>query len=158
MYNANTIITVEARIIGKRGPTPAPQHVPLPPALLQGVSGAVNPFRLRDLIEYIVCEEVRAFQQRQEEHRLLHVLSPQEITDAADRGKIAMGGADDSQHGQHNGDVDEDAAVQIALQGFVDGLYLVFLDGQQQHDLDASVQPHQASTLLFLRLVALAGG
>jgi hypothetical protein len=158
MYDATTTIKVEARIIGKRRPTPAPRYVPLPLALLRGVSGAKNPFRLRDLIEYIVCEEVRAFQQRQEEHRLLPVLSPQELTDAAGRGKIAMGGADDSQHGQHNSEVDEHAAVQIALQGFVDGLYLVFLDGQQQHDLDAPVQPHPASTLLFLRLVALAGG
>lgn len=157
MHDANTTMSVEARIIGKRRPT-TPWYVPLPPALLQEAAGTEHPFQLRDLLAYLVREEVRAFQQLQEERRLLHVLGPQEIADAASRGKIAMGGVDHSPQASPHAEADEDTAVQVALQGFVDGLYLVFLDGQQQRDLDASVQLHSASTLLFLRLVALAGG
>ena len=157
MHDANTTMSVEARIIGKRRPT-APWDVPLPPTLLREKADVENSFQLRDLIAYLVCEEVRAFQQRQEERRLFHVLGSQEIADAASRGKIAMGGVDHSTQGQHYAEVDENAAVHVALQGFIDGLYLVFLDGQQLRDLDVPVQPRPASTLLFLRLVALAGG
>jgi hypothetical protein len=35
---------------------------------------------------------------------------------------------------------------------------LIFLDGQPQLDLDSPIQPHPASTLMFVRLVALVGG
>ena len=157
MHDANTTMSLEARIIGKRRPT-APWYVSLPPELLRETAGAEHPFRLRDLIAYLVREEVHAFQQRQEERRLLHVLRPQEIADAASLGKVAMGGVGRPPQGLQQAEVDEDAAVQVALQGFVDGLYLVFLDGQQQRELDVPVQPHPASTLLFLRLVSLTGG
>lgn len=95
---------------------------------------------------------------RQEERRLLRVLSPQEIADAASRGKITIGGPREPGQGQDYDEVDEEEAVQTALQGFEDGLYFVFLDGEQQHDLAAPVQPHPASTLKFIRLVPPAGG
>jgi hypothetical protein len=55
-------------------------------------------------------------------------------------------------------EVDDDVAVAVALQAFEDGLYFVFLDGQQQEDLDAEVRLRPDSTLTFIRLVALAGG
>lgn len=152
MHDASATISVEARIIGKRGPA-TPWYVPLPPALVQETTGIEYPFRLHDLIAYLVRDEVRTFQQRQEERRLLHVLQPMEIADAASRGKIVMGEAKRPQQ-----EINEDEAIQVALQGFVDGLYLVFVDGQQQRNLDAPLHLHAASTLLFLRLVALAGG
>jgi hypothetical protein len=158
VYNTDATLNIEARIIGKRTPTHAPRHIAFPPALLQEKSDTENLFRLRDLIEYIVREEVCAFRMRQEERLLLRVLNPHEIADAESLGKITMGGPREAGLGQDNNEVDEEEAVQIALQGFVDGLYFVFLDGQQQHDLDAPVQPHPASTLKFIRLVPLAGG
>jgi hypothetical protein len=131
-----------------------PWDVPLPPAFLPDPSGNGQSPQLRDLLTYIVRQEVHAFEQRRSERRLLRVLSPQEIGAAASQGKIAMGGAErESQH-----PVDEEAAVEVALQGFLDGLYLVFIDGQQQRDLAALVQLAPTSTLLFLRLVALVGG
>lgn len=157
MHDATTTIHVEARIIGKRRLT-TPWDVSIPPELLRETAGAEYPFRLRDLIVYLVREEIHAFQQRREEHRLLHVLRPPEIAEAARQGKIALGGVGHLPPEQHHAQVDENVAVQVALQGFLDGLYLVFLDGQQQRDLDAPVQPQPTSTLLFLRLVALAGG
>src|SRR5215470_154738 len=89
---ADATINIEARIVGKRTPTHAPWSIAFPPALLQEQADTENLFRLRDLIEYIVREEVRAFRQRQEERLLLRVLSPHEIADAASRGKITMGG------------------------------------------------------------------
>lgn len=158
MAGIDSTISVEARVIGKRRSATTPWHVPLPPEFFQGTASAESAPRLRDLIEYIVRQEVRAFQQRQEERRLLHVLSARQIAEGASEGKVVMGGIDNSLAGRPDTEVDEEAAIQVALQGFLDGLYLVFLDGQQQQDLEAPVQISQTSTLLFLRLVALAGG
>jgi hypothetical protein len=109
---------------------------------------------LRDLIAALVRAEVQAFRLRQEERRILHVLSAQEINNAAQTGKISMGGDEELVPVE----VDEDEAVQVALQAFEDGIYLVFLDGQPQRHLDSSVQLHPESYLLFIRLVALVGG
>ncbi|HEX6554087.1 MAG TPA: hypothetical protein VF026_15075 [Ktedonobacteraceae bacterium] len=159
MYDVDaTIISVEVRTIGKRVPIYAPWHVAIPPALLQEKPKSEHVFRLRNFIEHLVREEVRAFRQCREDHHLLRVLSPDEIADAASKGKIAMGGPNELRTKQDHEGVDEEDAVQIALQGFVDGLYFVFFDGQQQRDLDAPMQPHPTSTVTFIRLVPLVGG
>ena len=55
-------------------------------------------------------------------------------------------------------DVDPEQAVETALLAFQDGLYYVFVDEQQVTELDAPVPLRAASRLMFLRLVALAGG
>ena len=46
----------------------------------------------------------------------------------------------------------------MAILGFIDGLYYVFLDEVQQENLDAPVYLKPDSKLMFLRLVALVGG
>jgi hypothetical protein len=147
------VITVEARVAGQRKPLVAGRKVSLalPPA---GGSGG-EALRLRDVLTQVVQQEVRAFSQRQEERRLVRVLSPDEIDRAAAGGKIAMGGVEDRSTGAP---VSEETAIAVALQAFADGLYFVFLDGRQQEDLDAAVVLRPASTLTFIRLVALAGG
>ena len=53
--------------------------------------------------------------------------------------------------------VDPDEAVATALQAFLDGLYLVFIDDVEQRDLDAQVFLTPESKLTFLRLTFLAG-
>lgn len=158
MYDTDATIRVEARIVGRRAPLHTPWNVVLPVSLSHGMSSSDRPFRLCDLLEHVVREEVRTFRLRQEERRLIQVFSSHEIADAARRGKVAMGSPSELRQGHDEGEVDEDAAVAIALQAFEDGLYFVFLDGQQQHNLAAAVWPHPASTLTFIRLVALAGG
>ena len=106
---------------------------------------------LRVLITRVVRAEVGAFERREQTRRLIRVLSPAEIADGAARGKIDPGGR------APTGPVDADAAVGAALQGFVDGLYLVVLDGVEQRDLDAPVYVTPDSKLVFLRLTFLAG-
>ncbi|MEL7352620.1 MAG: hypothetical protein AAFN38_14435 [Cyanobacteria bacterium J06560_5] len=54
--------------------------------------------------------------------------------------------------------VNPEAAIDVAIMGFIDGLYYVFLDDVQQEDLDATVTLKKESRLTFLRLVALVGG
>jgi hypothetical protein len=146
-------ITVDAKVLGQRKPLVTDRRVPLSLEPAAGTDGH-GVLRLHDLLAQIVRQEVHAFTQRQEEQRLVRVLSPQAITHAAARGKIAMGGLDD----RAPAEVNEDAAVAVALQAFTDGLYFVFLDEVQQQDLDAEVLVRPDSRLTFIRLVALAGG
>jgi len=123
---------------------------------LHNLAEASSPFRLRDLIEHIVRNELYMFRLRQKEHHLLHVLSPQAISAAAATGKIAMGGPDELR--RNMGEIDDETAIITALQAFEDGLYFVFLDGRQLFELDAAVELSSTSTVTFIRLVALVGG
>ncbi len=144
--NVSTLF-IDAKVIGQKRPVLTGYRLPLPPQNTD--SGRLT---LRDLITYVVQKEVEAFHQRQTERKLAQVLSPQDIAAAAERGKIDSGERDLQQ------DVDPDAAVQTALQAFEDGLYYVFIDDKQQTTLDQTVFIGEDSHMLFVRLVALAGG
>ena len=139
--------TVTAKLPGARRALVPDFDVPLPPEFWRG-DGAV---RLRDLIACIVRWEVVAHQTRAESRRLHRALTAQQIAEGAERGKIDSGGRDLEQA------VDEEQAVGTAWQAFEDGLYLVFIDSVQQHRLDDQVFVRADSTILFVRLVMLAG-
>jgi hypothetical protein len=156
MSSPDSTFGVEARIVGQRTPLHAAWQVPLPPSLLHNLAEVSSPFQLCDLIEHVVRYELSMFRLRQEERRLLHVLSPQAISAAAATGKIAMGDPEELRRSE--GEIDDETAVITALQAFEDGLYFVFLNGQQQHALNATVELSSTSTLTFIRLVALVGG
>jgi hypothetical protein len=145
---ADGMITIEARAVGRKQALVPEWAAPLPPELRQ--EGAR--LTLRDLLAGVVRAEVRAFRERQEARRLLQVLTEAQIAAGAAGGKIDMGGRDLQQ------EVDEGAAVETALQAFEDGLYLVILDGRELRSLDEEIALQQDSRLTFLRLTMLAGG
>ena len=138
-------LTVQAKVLGQKRPAPE-WMIPFPE------TAAGEHQCLRDLITRIVLEEVSAFRDRQEQRKLLQVLSPAQIQLGVERGKVDLGGRDLEQA------VDPSAAVGVALQAFVDGLYYVFLDEEQQLDLDRQVFVRADSRVTFLRLTPLAGG
>jgi hypothetical protein len=142
------VITVQARAAGrKRSIVPDFQ---LPP--LDSERSAGSPLTLRDLITRIVIEQVGAFRSRQRDNRFLRALSGAEIAQAAETGAVRSGGSDLDQ------EVDEDVAIATALQAFDDGLYYVLIDRRQYEGLDEQVFVGEDSTVVFLRLVPLAGG
>lgn len=141
-------------MIGKRKALQAPWQVPLPSVLQQKSLAGAQALTLRDLLACVVHEELQSWQQRQAERRFLHILQSQEILDAARSGKISMGGDQDLLPAS----LQEEDALEVALQAFRDGLYLVFLDKQKVSALDTPVTLAPESTLLFIRLVALVGG
>jgi hypothetical protein len=140
-------ITIAAKVVGQKKPVFTDWHIPLPPQ--QSGAGALT---LRDLISLIVVNEVEAFRQRQEQRKLAQIFTAAQIQQGAERGKIDMGERDLGQT------VDEAAATSTALQAFEDGLYFVFIDDVQQEDLNQTVFLGEDSHILFVRLVALAGG
>ncbi len=136
-------ITIEAKLLGKKTSVFDDWTVPFPD---------FERLSLRGLITQVVLEEVQTFRKRQAENRLARLLSPDDIARGATQGKIDAGGRD-PQHA-----VDPQQAVATALQAFADGLYLVFIDGRQQLALDDEITLADNSHVMFVRLVALAGG
>ncbi len=107
---------------------------------------------LAELLAEIVKAEIRAFRDRQSQRRLTKVLGLVEIEAGVALGKIDSGGSELEQV------VDELGAIENALQAYKDGFYLVFIDDEQQEDLEANVALTNSSELLFLRLTPLVGG
>ena len=140
-------LTLSARVVGRRKPLVPDWHLDWPPD--EGNRG--EPLTLRQLITRIVLKEVEGFKKRQEERRLIRILSQEKIEEGLRKGRVDSGGRDLHQV------VDEESAVANALQAFEDGIYLVILDGEEQRDLDREVHMHSDSHLIFLRLVMLAG-
>jgi hypothetical protein len=141
------MITLEARALGRKTPLSPQWSIPAP-----AVDGS-EPLTLRALISGIVRDEVRAFTERQEQRRLLNVLTEQQIREAVAHGKVDMGG-----HTEEMAPADEEGAAATALQAFEDGLYLTLIDGVEYRDLDAPVRLAAGSRITFLRLTMLAGG
>ena len=139
-------LTVETQVLGSR--QKLPEWVVAYPAEWQ-VGGEDVP--LREVIAAIVREETVAFNERQEARALARALSLDEITQAAQSGKVDMGGRAASK-------ADPDESVRVALQAFEDGMHLVFVDGEQAAKLDAVVRVQPDTRLRFVRLVMLAGG
>jgi hypothetical protein len=141
-------LAIDARLLGQKRPLLADWAVTLPLDL----TGQEDWLPLRDLLTQVVLAEVAAFQQRQEERRLARILGPDQIAAGLTAGKVDLGESDLQQA------VDLDAAVATALQAFEDGLYFVFIEGEQISRLDEQVWLHPEMHLSFVRLVALAGG
>ncbi len=138
---------VTGKALGQRRPLFEDWSIPIPPDY-DGDEGIT----LRELIERIVRQEVRAFRDRQQDRQFLRALTAAEIADGVSKGKIEMGG---SQVGQQ--EVDEDQAVAAAWVAFEDGLYLVVIDDVEQKDLDRQVYLQPDSRITFIRLSLLSG-
>jgi hypothetical protein len=139
------MLTISAKALGRKKPLFADWSIPLPPSL----EGSPT---LRDLISHVVRGEVAAFQDRQEERRLLKALSAREIAAGAAAGKIEMGGQELDQI------VDPDEAVAVALQAFTDGMYLVVVEERELRELDEPIALQPSSRVTFIRMSMLAGG
>lgn len=139
---------ISCKQVGRSKPLFADWAVPIPPDFGDG-GGHLT---LRDLIARIVRAEVTGFRKRQEERRVVRVLTSRQIADAAVKGKIVSGGSELEQQ------VDDDHAEAAALQAFEDGLYMVVIDDQQARELDREVFIQPDSRVTFLRLTMLAGG
>jgi hypothetical protein len=144
------MITIHGRALGQRRPVFDDFCIPPPPEVGEG-----GPMTLRDLITHVVCSEVAAFENRQEARRLDRVLSPNQIEQGRQRGKIGPEGRD-PKHGPPTR-IDLDAVIATALEAFTDGLYLVIIDEVEYRELNAIVRVEPDSRITFLRLTFLAG-
>jgi hypothetical protein len=126
------MLTIQGKGLGRRRPLFADFSIPPPGDLGEG-----GPFKLRDLITHVVHQEVAAFESRQQARQLDRVLSVDQIERGIVHGKIGPEGRDPKLQATAN--VDPSSAVGVALEAFVDGLYLVVIDDLEYRDLDAIV-------------------
>ncbi|MGK7872687.1 MAG: hypothetical protein AB4426_05050 [Xenococcaceae cyanobacterium] len=141
-------ITISGQLLGRSRPLFKDWQVSLPPDLFDRGKHPT----LRDVLTRIVLEEVEGFRSRQEQRRLTRLLTKTAIAQGIAQGKVDMGGRDLGQ------EVEPQAAVDNVLQAFEDGLYYVFINDEQQQELDREIYLQPNSYLTFLRLVPLVGG
>lgn len=140
---------ISSKVLGSKKRLFDDWAIPIPPEAEGGGGGLT----LAQLIERIVREEVKAFQERQHARQFLRALTADQIESAVERGKVEMGASEVGV--QH---VDPDQAVGAALQAFEDGLYLVIIDEQEQRDLEKQIYLQPDSRITFIRLAMLTGG
>ena len=129
----------------------------------------------RQLIEAAVAAEVTAFQERAEEASLVRVLTKKSLDADLALGAVRTGGPrargesarGESARGEsalvepsgaEPGEVRVADAVAAALLAFDDGLFKVFVGERELTGDGAALPVTDGAALLFLRLVALAGG
>jgi hypothetical protein len=111
-----------------------------------------GPVVLRDFLSAVVRAEAAGYERRAEERTLLRVLTPQALAAELETGRVLSGGTDPT------APIDLDEAVETALLAYTDGLFKVFVDDVEIESIDGTVNLTGTPTVLFLRLVPLAGG
>lgn len=139
------MLTFERRTTGRVDRTPS-FDVPLPTWAAEGG------LTLRQLIGLAVEEELAAYSERRVERTFAQVLTEERLAAGKAAGRI------DSGQRKTAPAPPAEVAVATAIEAFVDGLFLVLIDGRQELDLEAQVLVGPDSTVTFVRLVALAGG
>jgi hypothetical protein len=102
------------------------------------------------LIEYLVRENVRAYNAKPTDAALFRYLSRRDMEDGEHTGKIGFGNR------VNENDQDEEKAVQNALQCFHDGIYRVLVN-EDETPPGAQLRLKDGDTVTFIRLVMLAG-
>ena len=105
------------------------------------------------LIAAFVTVEVTRFNERAAAgETVLRYLTNEEVADAATVGKIGF-------DADYNGQVqDLTAAIENARQSFEDGIYRIFINGEEAGETgDTPVTLHENDEITFVRLTMLAG-
>ncbi|WP_435654770.1 hypothetical protein [Cellulophaga baltica] len=110
-----------------------------------------TPKTLKELLEACVKNQVEAFNKKRLEVNVVGFLSPTEIQEQAESGKVDFGEL-------ANKDL---AAVQEAIDNvmvaFKDGLFVVFVDGDEITTLEAPLTLTDESVIAFIRMTFLVG-
>ncbi len=119
-----------------------------------------QPQTLKELIEecvksevkrYNEKSEVKRYNEKREEIKLMSFLSPKDIQEQSETGKIGFGDLENRELAQ----VDE--AIANALLAFEDGLYVVFVDDEEIKSFEQSIALKPDSVIAFIRLTFLTG-
>lgn len=112
-------------------------------------SEAVN--TLEEFLTSTVKICVADYNKRQKDSDILKVLSPENIENQSQTGKVSFG----VNYGGKR--ADEKKAVENALQCFRDGIVAVFIDGDRKEYLTDTVLLTEDSEVTFVRLTFLSG-
>ena len=110
-----------------------------------------QPQTLKELIEQCVKSEVKRYNEKREEIKLMSFLSPKDIQEQSETGKIGFGDLENRELAQ----VDE--AIANALLAFEDGLFVLFVDDEEIKSFEQSIALKPDSVIAFIRLTFLTG-
>lgn len=111
-----------------------------------------GPVTARQLIEAAVIAEVTAYEDRAAQASMVRILTGKSLLADLEQGAVRMGDA------PPQGPVDRSAAVDAALLAFDDGLFKVFVGDDELAADSGPADLTDGSSVLFLRLIPLAGG
>jgi len=106
---------------------------------------------LKDLLTTVVTQEVQKYNERGIDEMLIPFLTEAEIADESTIGKVGFGRL----YSEKKADLDK--AIEVALEGFVDGLFKVVINEVEIEDLDTHINLQENDVLTFVRLTFLAG-
>ncbi|WP_282133247.1 hypothetical protein [Cellulophaga baltica] len=110
-----------------------------------------TPKTLKELLEACVKNQVEAFNKKRLEVNVVGFLSPTDIQEQAENGKVDFGELT-------NKDL---AVVQEAIDNvmvaFKDGLFVVFVDGDEITTIEAPLTLTDESVIAFIRMTFLVG-
>lgn len=112
---------------------------------------ATPPKTLKELIEQCVKAEVINYNTKRENIQLLDFLSPKQIQEQSESGKIGFGDISNTTLAIEN------EAIENALLAFKDGLFLVFIDDDEIKDLDQPISINNTTNIVFMRMTFLSG-
>ncbi|EPR74492.1 hypothetical protein ADIWIN_0593 [Winogradskyella psychrotolerans RS-3] len=110
-----------------------------------------NPKNLEDLLIGCVKNQVDAYNKKRTEVNVIGFLSPAEIEEKAQSGKVNFGDITNTELAKHQ------QAIDNVLLAFKDGLFVVFVDDEEITDLKAPLQLTSESVIAFIRLTFLVG-
>lgn len=110
-----------------------------------------KPSTLRQLIEIIVSENVRKFNDKAGENTILGYLTDRQIDEKLSAGKVSFGGLNNSTKAGLN------KSLECAFQAYEDGIYRVLVNETECGALDELLDLKDGDVLTFVRLTMLAG-
>ena len=113
------------------------------------VSGKIE--TVKDLLIEFVTINVKEFNEGLTENDIVPYLTDEKINDLSDAGKISFGV-------DYNGrEQDLEKAIENALQSYEDGIYRVFVNGEELGKINDKLDLQENDELTFVRLTMLAG-
>lgn len=108
-------------------------------------------YKLRELIAEITTIYVTKYNEARDGNPVLKYLTHEEIENQMTVGKVGF----NQEHSDKKVDINH--SIKVALLGFEDGLYRVFLGEEEICTLDDEVKLKEGDILTFIRFVMLAG-
>lgn len=106
---------------------------------------------LREVIQEIVTEQVRRYNDRNPDQAIYPYLSSGQLEEQVRLGKVSFGAAYDDRQ------ADEAKAIADAWQAFEDGIYKVLIDDRAVERLDQPLELREGTVFTFIRLALLSG-
>ncbi|MBF8150005.1 hypothetical protein ITJ86_08870 [Winogradskyella sp. F6397] len=110
-----------------------------------------HPKNLEELLIGCVNHQVEAYNKKRTEVNVIGFLSPAEIQEQAQRGKVDFGEISNTTLANYQ------EAIDNVLLAFKDGLFVVFVNDDEITDLKAPLQLTSNSVVAFIRLTFLVG-